>query len=297
MSGTRSLRWQGREVGILPASLHRCAAAFALGLLSTAAIVILSRRLAGSLVNPLPPGALLAAAILATAAAAAVRIGWLQQASASSRLDWAVMVWTSLTTLALIAGLYLPSTPSPWIVLAATVLAAEETWAWLPKRKRGRESFSPVKPHSAPLLQKKNSSDPFYVRVDAAHPTTRRPASQTEAAYGATSAIETVETIPPAEVLQQLTRSQAADGTEELFGWIRLPFAVGQRTGCIHVAFCPPLCVTPEVTVEQIEGPDARIKTAQLLPYGARFDLKLAAAAEASTTVVLQFLARAPRKG
>ena len=101
----------------------------------------------------------------------------------------------------------------------------------------------------------------------------------------------------PKEVVQQLTRSQAADGTEELFGWIRLPFAPGQRTGCIHVAFCPPLCVTPEVTVEQIEGPDARIKTAQLLPYGARFDLKLAATAEASTAVVLQFLARTPRKG
>jgi hypothetical protein len=133
--------------------------------------------------------------------------------------------------------------------------------------------------------------------VDAAHPTTPRHASQSEAACGTTSAIEAFETIPPAEVLQQLTRSQAADGTEELFGWIRLPFAVGQRTGCIHVAFCPPLCVTPEVTVEQIEGPDARIKTAQLLPYGARFDLKLAAAAESSTTVVLQFLARTPRKG
>lgn len=80
---------------------------------------------------------------------------------------------------------------------------------------------------------------------------------------------------------------------EELSGWLRLPFAAGQRTGSVHVAFCPPLCVTPKMEVEQIEGPAVRIKTAQLLPYGARFDLKLAVPTEESTAVLLQFSARA----
>jgi hypothetical protein len=100
----------------------------------------------------------------------------------------------------------------------------------------------------------------------------------------------------PKEVVQQLTRSQAADGSENLAGWVRLPFAAGQRTGSIHVAFCPPLCATPELLVEQIDGPAARIKTAQLLPYGARLDLKLAVAATEPATVLLQFTARATRE-
>jgi hypothetical protein len=73
-------------------------------------------------------------------------------------------------------------------------------------------------------------------------------------------------------------------------------FAAGQRTGTIHVAFCPSLRVTPELAVEQMEGPEARIKTAQLLPYGARVDLKLASPAQESTTVLLQFTARTPRE-
>ena len=58
------------------------------------------------------------------------------------------------------------------------------------------------------------------------------------------------------------------------------------------MAFCPPFAATPELEVEQLDGPEARIKTAQLLPYGARLDLKLAAAAEEPTSVLLQFSAR-----
>jgi hypothetical protein len=58
------------------------------------------------------------------------------------------------------------------------------------------------------------------------------------------------------------------------------------------VAFCPPFKSTPRLEVQQREGPAARVKTAQLLPYGARLDLKLAAAAEQPLTVVLQFIAR-----
>ena len=90
-----------------------------------------------------------------------------------------------------------------------------------------------------------------------------------------------------------MTRIKAADGTEELSGWLRMPFAAGQRTGSVHVAFCPPLPAAPELSVEQIDGPEARVKTAQLLPYGARLDLKLVAASEEPASVLLQFSARA----
>jgi hypothetical protein len=75
-----------------------------------------------------------------------------------------------------------------------------------------------------------------------------------------------------------------------------MAFTAGQRTGSIHVAFCPPFAAVPEVEVEQIDGPEARIKTAQLLPYGVRLDLKLAAASEEPTSVLLQFSARSTQE-
>jgi hypothetical protein len=199
-------------------------------------------------------------------------LGWLLPLAANriGRLDRVVMAITTFAAAALCGGLCLPpDTPLVAVLLFRVTIVAEEGWAWLWFfRIRGRNGSSPAKSPSEPSVREKKSSDPFL----------------------ATDPFS--ETIPAAEVIQQLTRSQAADGAEELSGWLRLPFAPGQRTGTVHVAFCPPLRVTPELAVEQVEGPEARIKTAQLLPYGARFDLKLAAAAEGPTAVLLQFTAR-----
>jgi hypothetical protein len=57
----------------------------------------------------------------------------------------------------------------------------------------------------------------------------------------------------------------------------------------------PAFAARPELAVEQLEGPEARLKTAQLMSYGARLDLKLAAAAEEPTSVLVQFSARTTR--
>ena len=46
--------------------------------------------------------------------------------------------------------------------------------------------------------------------------------------------------------------------------------------------------------VQQTAGPQSRIRTAQLLPYGVRLDLKLAAAATSDASVLLRFTARSP---
>ena len=99
---------------------------------------------------------------------------------------------------------------------------------------------------------------------------------------------------PPADnVMQQLTLSQDAAGVQQLAGWLRVRLAAGQRSAAIHVAFCPPFSKTPELTAEQLDGPAARIRTAQLLPYGVRLDVKLAAAAAHPSNVLLRFAARA----
>ena len=224
--------------------------------------------LAGAFETPLEPATLLTAGALAAAAAAVVRLGWLLPADApcNRRLDLAVMLIASLAVFALGGGLCSPSGTSrvaAWFLGA--IFLAEEGWAWLwfIRRTVGRHYPSPaMKQPGHPARSETTTSAPCSFSDD---------------------------------VVQELTRSEAADGAEELSGWLRLPFASGQRTGNVHVAFCPPLRATPEVAVEQIEGPDARIKTAQLLPYGARFDLKLAAAAEEPTSVLLRFTARTPR--
>ena len=224
--------------------------------------------MAGALQTPLPPAALLTVGALTAAAGVVVRLGWLLPLGANriGRLDLTVMAVTSFAATALCSGLCSPrETPVEIALLVRAVIVIEEGWAWLWFfGKWGRNGSWPRKsPSPSPVCETK-TPDPFVA-------------------------------VPAAEVTQQLTRSEAADGGEELSGWLRLPFAPGQRTGSIHVAFCPPLRVAPELAVEQIEGPEARIKTAQLLPYGARLDLKLAAAAEGPTAVLLQFTARAPR--
>ncbi len=230
-------------------------------LLSAAAVLVVARRLGGALIRPLSPAALLTATLLTLAAAAVIRAGWTRRSDAIvfSHTDWLLMGWTSLAVAGLVGALCLPGTHAVWLLAVGFVVAAEEVcaWRWLLRGKRGENDF-PVP---------KNSSDPLM---------------------GADPVAAADE-----EIVQLLTRRRDADGREELFGRLRAAFAPGQRTTSVHVAFCPPLEATPEVTVEQIAGPTARIKTAQVLPYGARIDLKLAAPAQQPANVLLQFSARA----
>jgi hypothetical protein len=227
-------------------------------MLVAVAMLVLMRRWAGALDTPLGPAALMTTGALVAAAAVAIRLAWLLTpvARATPWRDRAVMLLTLLAVLALGAGLCVPSTGAARLWLFAP-LAAEEGWAW------------------AWYLGRK---------------TTRQPTPNSSRGTGSQAVLQ--DDLPPKDVVQQLTRSQADDGTERLSGWLRMPFAAGQRTGSVHVAFCPPLKATPELLVEQIGGPDARVKTAQLLPYGVRLDLKLAVAAEEPTSVLLQFLAQ-----
>jgi hypothetical protein len=105
------------------------------------------------------------------------------------------------------------------------------------------------------------------------------------------SVAEPLDRPPDRDVVQQLTRARAPDGSETLSGWLRVQLAAGQRNASVHVAFCPPFARTPKATLELLDGPEARVKTVQLLPYGARFDLKRTTPAEVSETLLLQIAA------
>ena len=101
---------------------------------------------------------------------------------------------------------------------------------------------------------------------------------------------------PSADVLQQLTLRTTAEGGQELSGWLRIRLVAGQRTGSLHVAFCPSFDAAPQVQAEAVSGPDCRIKAAQVLPYGARLDVKLDEPAAEDQSVLVWFHAANPGK-
>jgi hypothetical protein len=102
--------------------------------------------------------------------------------------------------------------------------------------------------------------------------------------------------IAPADerVIQQLTRSTTREGVDVLRGSLHATFPPGLRTLSVHVAFCPAFAERPRMEFRQASGPAARIKLAQLLAFGARFDIKLAALAQVDETVVLEISAAHP---
>ncbi|MFP6667730.1 MAG: hypothetical protein VB876_10480 [Pirellulales bacterium] len=94
-----------------------------------------------------------------------------------------------------------------------------------------------------------------------------------------------------ANLLQQFHRGADKDTGEYCHGMIRATFVAAQRTDTLHLSFCPPFYSTPELHVEQTEGPDAQVKVTQLLPYGARLEVRLASAPETDVQAVLEFTA------
>jgi len=240
-------------------------------LLLLAAALVGWRRLAGALSSPLHPPLLLAAGAAMAVAAVGVRLAWRRLSAGNSAplFDWLMAILPSSAVLALAAALSLPGTAAGGLAAFWAVLAVGEILAWQPLVRRRLPGRSKAAGRSHPVRL-----DPPET-VAAGH----RPARP-------------LADVPPGDVLQQLTRSRAADGSEQLSGRLRAAFSAGQRSGSIHVAFCPPFARSPELAVEQLDGPPTRIKTAQLLPYGVRLDLKLTATAEAPQSVLVEFSAR-----
>jgi hypothetical protein len=248
------------------ADLARGAAVALLGLLVSMAVILGWRRAAGAIAMPLDPAGLFLAALLVATCAAGVRLAWLSAAGvasagsrrAASRADIALAALVSLSVLAIGLLVCLPGTTVAGRLALWITLAVEELFAW-------RLVVGPVG------------------RAGRVLP---------GAAAGLSGSAEAVSPgIPGEEVLQQLTRSRTADGGELLSGWLRVDLAAGQRTANLHVAFCPPFARAPRISVQQIDGPEARVKAVQTLPYGVRFDLKVADEGPEASTLLLQFAA------
>lgn len=255
----------------LAAELARWSAYTLVAILLLGAGTMWCRRAASALQQPLEwPGLLLVGAVSAGAGVAARILARRPAPASSGRAAPGTFEWVVSLGLAAWGIALSPSgTSAGGLLVFWGILAGEEVWAWrsalglagLPgwlRRGRGSEGTS-ASPVAAP--SRKRVSD-------------LRPP-------------------PPGDVTQEFVRSRQPDGGERLAGWMRVPLSPGQRTATVHLAFCPPFVRTPKITVAQQEGPTARIKEAQLLPYGARLDLKLTHAADAPATVLLEIVVQA----
>ncbi|MCC6123866.1 MAG: hypothetical protein IT426_02805 [Pirellulales bacterium] len=275
-----SLNWE-RPISLSRAArfareLLRQPAVYAAMLLLALAALIFWRRWIGAVNEPLPAaGFLLAGISLSLLAGVAHWSG--KFFPAQKYVRWFAKIALALSLLAAAAALTVPGTSPPAMIAFGMLLLFEEGWARRTRFPRAADCRPAESPAQARQLLR-----------DAAAPAISMPLPDIEPKIGETVLLE--------DVTQQFTRSTAADGAEVLSGWLRMPFAAGQRTQSVHLAFCPPFPRTPALTVAQTDGPAARIKTAQILPYGARLDLKLHAAPETPAPVVLHFSARAEGK-
>lgn len=257
-----------RSVGPLPLAreLSGYAAAALLGLLWLCALLLLVRRFYGALEHSPAPTALLAAALPALGAATAWRLGRGFTATGRGRRR-AVGYWLPAIPLVLLGvALSLPGASPVGLSLFWAMLLLGEAAAWrylFPRADRCDPASQPARWHArAPQPAASFADDvPLDDRFD-----------------------------------QQTTRRRENDGSEVIEGYLRLELAPGQRSGAAHVAFCPPLNEVPQFSVEQLGGPSARVKVAQVLPYGARVEFKLQSASEGASPLLLAFAALSSRR-
>ncbi|HUY32698.1 MAG TPA: hypothetical protein VMV69_07930 [Pirellulales bacterium] len=217
--------------------------------------VLAARRFAGALTVSLEGAVLVAVATAAALAAAWARFAWLRgrPGGASVWLDRAVLVSPTAGILLLGYGLS-PPDAGFWVkALLWTLLVAEEATSGWWVLGRGRATWR-RRPRAGASLWPR-----------------RCPLGE--------------------QLTQRLSRSKTADGCERLRGSSRADFAPGSRAARIHVAFCPPFASLPRFEFRQSAGPPSRIALGQLLPHGARLELKLADPAREAAAVWVEFSA------
>jgi hypothetical protein len=234
-------------------------------------LVLIARRLAGALVEPLPLAGWLSIALVV---ALWLRWfdGWLAEKPAAPAERWLASVWLA-PVMALVAALvlWLPGTrviaPISFIAIVALGGAGSNLLGRLLARPASRPARIPISlgDDTSPTDLSESHSD---AEVDE------------ESEVGSSLA--------PA-IIQQLVRRREPGETESLRGSLRTEFAVGQRTASAHVAICPPFESAPRCQAAVAAGPAAEVRVATALPFGVRFEIKLAQAAIEPGSVVVEF--------
>ncbi len=252
------------------AALARAVAASGFSLLALGGVVILTRRLSGALAAPLSFGTLLACACLLAAAGLLFRAAF--QPPALSRQRWGQYLFCAVPSVVLLLwaiGLSAPGTGGGLLALWG-VLLLEEGWSWGQLRRR-----MPV----APRLESTTSNLAELPRPVVA-----------ELGQSLTESESLAEADEPDEAIcQQVVRRRESDGSETIAGWLRAEVPAAARHATAHVAICPPFEGLPQCFAEQMDGPPAQVKVAQVLPHGVRFEIKLDEPGDLASDVLVEF--------
>jgi hypothetical protein len=251
--------------GPVLARLGRRLALVALVLLAMTGLVVCARRASGALVEPLSPGVLAGLGIVLAALAV-----WFRKTFAAASHSRAAVyaAWAAPSAVLVIwaAGVSLQGSPTLGLAALVGILLVEEGWSW--GRLRFQANLAPGR---------------GTVQLE---PPALRPVVSPLAA--GVHELPSIGDECDEAITQQLLRRQDAAG-EVIEGWVRVDFAASQRHAAAHVAICPPLERVPECFAEQTDGPSARLKIAQVLPYGVRFELKLDEPAAQPASVHVEF--------
>jgi hypothetical protein len=230
------------------------------------------RRLSGALQSPLSTSQLVTLALAVAGLALVCRlplfISLAQQSSDSPQRF--LLQWTPSGALILIAAAAIvPGTSAPGAVFFWVAIVTEETASGLLARRINDR-------RTRPLIR------------DLIHRLTKRPLRRRLGMFE--------NNTPPGEICQTFTRHRTADGREIVHGMLRVSFAAGQRTAIEHLAFCPLLCGTPQLSAAAVDELDCSVRVTQAYRYGARLEVKLSEPCEAAMQVLLRFRALASRR-
>lgn len=255
--------------------------------LSLADAILVSRRFSGGFVTAIPGFlAFFTAAVVAMASWSA----WYLYAEGSSRQPrsrrlipqglalavsllwaWPISAGAAPLTVGLLAGV---------VLLHVAAIALHETEA---------DFLTIVRPDLL-AVPRPAMTTPSASTVTAVSPAVPEPFTVLDHLNGS-SGEESMEETDDSQTLW-LSRRVTETG-EEIEGWVRVHFALGQRETTVHVSFCPPLGSTPELETEDLEGVGLEIRIAATFPFGARLAVRRSGPLDESHTDRIGFIARA----
>jgi hypothetical protein len=277
-SPTAIAPWQRRDSTSTLVALRRGLLVSLCALLVLVAVLILWRRLAGQLQQPLPAGVLLLCGVAFAGLAGVIRLLWMRCRLNSLRMT--ALVLPGIALLLIAASLSLPGHGFLAVAAFWAIIAVEEAASiglfyrrtFVPAAPKARRDIASPRSEQDDEEDHDEEQPERHVRFDPP----QKPAPH----------------FPAADVYQQTTRGRGDEGSDVMSGYARADFVAGQRFAAVHLAFCPPFAREPSISADQVDGPPVRIKPTQRAAFGARLELKLDKIPSEATSVVIEFVAQ-----
>jgi hypothetical protein len=242
------------------------------GLLAFVAIILLARRFAGALIEPLAATSLLCVGLAAISAAVVVRLLNVNSGPpVLASLSEGIELLIAAIALLVIAGSLSIGGSSMFgliVLWLATLIAGGvlvRPWSFEP-------AVDPLKGFA--LVSREAAAVDVW------------PPDAPIAPWSATAPV--ANEWDDRTVMQRIDYHTSESGML-VDGWLRIPFAPGQRVAFTHVALCPTFSRTPVAEAETMDGPLCEIRPSLVLPWGIRWDVRLDSEATETTEVVLGF--------